>query len=60
MTKSGLNFGLVITFVTHYLSYVLDNIFSIVGTKFRRQTVGITMRTNCVPLVADSFLFCYE
>ena len=25
-----------------------------------RQTVGITMGTNCAPLVADLFLFCYE
>ena len=25
-----------------------------------RQIVGIPMGTNCVPLVADLFLFCYE
>ena len=24
------------------------------------QTVGILMGTNCTPLVADLFLFCYE
>ena len=24
------------------------------------QTVGIPMSTNCAPLVADLFLFCYE
>ena len=25
-----------------------------------RPIVGIPMGTNCAPLVADSFLFCYE
>ena len=30
------------------------------GTKLYRQVVGITMGTNCAPLVADLFLFCYE
>ena len=25
-----------------------------------RQVVGIPMGTNCAPLVADLFLFCYE
>ena len=30
------------------------------GTKQYRQTVGISMGTNCAPLVADLFLFYYE
>ena len=30
------------------------------GTKLYRQIVGIPMGTNCTPLVADLFLFCYE
>ena len=30
------------------------------GTKLYRQTTGIPMGTNCAPLVADLFLFCYE
>ena len=30
------------------------------GTKLYRQVVGIPMGTNCIPLVADLFLFCYE
>ena len=30
------------------------------GTKLYRQTIGIPMRTNCAPLVADLFPFCYE
>ena len=30
------------------------------GTMLYRQVVGIPMGTNCAPLVADLFLFCYE
>ena len=30
------------------------------ATLFPRQIVGIQMGTNCAPLVADLFLFCYE
>ena len=30
------------------------------GTKLYRKIVGIPMGTNCAPLVADLFLFCYE
>ena len=29
------------------------------GTKLYRQTIGISMGTNCGPLVADLFPFCY-
>ena len=25
-----------------------------------QQIVGITMGTNCAPLIADLFLYCYE
>ena len=42
------------------LVYLLDNIFIRFGTKLYRQTIGIPMGTNCDPLVADLFLFCYE
>ena len=42
------------------LHYLLDNIFIRFGSKFYRQIVGIPMGTNCAPLVADFFLFCYE
>ena len=42
------------------LVYLLDNIFIIFGTKLYRQTIGIPMGTNCAPLGADLFLFCYE
>ena len=30
------------------------------NSKLYRQTIGIPMGTNCTPLVADLFLFCYE
>ena len=42
------------------LTFLLDNIFIRFGTKLYRQVVGIPMSTNCAPLVADLFLFCYE
>ena len=42
------------------LHYLLDNIFIRLGSKLYRQIVGIPMGTNCAPLVADLFLFCYE
>ena len=42
------------------LTFLLGNIFIRFGTKLHRQVVGIPMGTNCVPLVADLFLLCYE
>ena len=42
------------------LHYLLHNIFIRFGSKLYRQIVGILMGTNCAPLVADLFLFCYE
>ena len=40
--------------------FLLDNIFIRFGTKLYKQVVGIPMGTNCAPLIADVFLFCYE
>ena len=40
------------------LHYLLDNMFIRFGSKLYRQIVGIPIGTNCVPLVADLFLFC--
>ena len=40
--------------------YLLDNIYIRFGNKLYRQIVRIPMVTNCAPLVADLFLFCYE
>ena len=42
------------------LTFLLDNIYTRFGSKLYKQIVGIPMRTNCAPLVADLFLFCYE
>ena len=42
------------------LSFLLDNIYIRFSSKLYRQIVGIPMGTNCAPLVADLFLFCYE
>ena len=39
---------------------MLDNIFIKFGTKLYRQVVGIPTGTNCAPLAADLFLFCYK
>ena len=42
------------------LAFLLDNIYTRFCSKLYRQIVGIPMGTNCVALVADLFLFCYE
>ena len=46
--------------VCESLSFLLDNIFVRFGDTIYRQVVGIPMGTNCAPLVADLFLYCYE
>ena len=45
---------------TSALIYLLDNIYLRFGSKLYRQNVEIQMVTNCDPLVADLFLFCYD
>ena len=40
--------------------FLVNIIFSRFRTKLYRQTIGIPMGTNCAPLVADLFLFCYR
>ena len=42
------------------LTFLTDNIYIRFGSKFYQQSVGIPMGTNCSPLVADLFLFCYD
>ena len=68
-TKNVLFSLLMYTIITIYgrvkkicdaLVYLLDNIFIRFGTKLYRQTICVPMGTNCAPLVADLFLFCYE
>ena len=50
--------GLVKMYVMRW-PFLLD-IFIPFGTKLYGQVVGIPMGTNCAPLVAALFLFCYE
>ena len=42
------------------LKILIDNLFVIFGGRVLQQTVGIPMGTNCVPLLADLFLYLYE
>ena len=42
------------------LSYLLNDIFIRFVTKLYRRIVVFPMGTNCAPLIADLFLFCYE
>ena len=60
-STSGLNHNLWwYQKVCDVLIYLFDNIFIRFETKLYRQTIGIPIGTNCVPVVADLFLFCYE
>ena len=43
-----------------YHPWSCQNIYIRFGTKLYRQIVGIPKDTNCAPLVADLFLFCFE
>ena len=40
-------------------TFLLDNIYIRFGSKLYRQIVGITMGTNCAPLVADLFFVLF-
>ena len=42
------------------LEFLLDNICVRFGDSVYRQVIGILMGTNCAPLIADLFLFCYQ
>ena len=42
------------------LEFLVDNIFDVFARKVYKQTVGIPMGTNCVPLLADICLYSYE
>ena len=42
------------------IEFLVDNIYVRFGGQLFRQTVGILMRTNCAPLMADLFLCSYE
>ena len=51
---------MVLSNICDVLTFLLDNIFIRFGTKLYRQVNRNPMGTNCAPLVADLFLFCYE
>ena len=42
------------------LEFLVDNILVVFAGKVFQQTVGIPVGTNCVPLLADIFLYSYE
>lgn len=42
------------------LIFLIDNLFVQFNNKLFKQTVGIPMGSNCAPLIADLFLYCYE
>ena len=42
------------------IEFLLDNIYVRFANTVYRQIVGIPMGTNCAPLIADLFLYCYE
>ena len=42
------------------IEFLIDNIFVQFGGCLFRQVIGIPMGTNCVPLLADLFLYSYE
>ena len=48
------------TDIINMLEFLIDNIFVFFGGRVFQQTVGIPMGTNCVPLLADLFLYSYE
>ena len=50
---------MVLSKIFDALIYLLDNIFIRFGAKLYRQTIGISMETNCAPLVADLFFFFF-
>jgi hypothetical protein len=42
------------------LEFLIYNIYVVVGVQVFQQSVGILMCTNCIPLLADLFLYSYE
>ena len=48
------------TDIFNMLEFFIDNIFVMFGGRVFQQTVDIPTGTNCVPLLADLFLYSYE
>jgi hypothetical protein len=67
LNKASFNNGIVKHYtmwtcdkVCRALSFLLDNIYVRFGNTLFKQIIEIPMGTNCAPLVADLFLYCYE
>ena len=43
-----------------YIQFLINNIYVKVGNRVFKQTIGISMGTDCAPLLAILFLFFYE
>ena len=41
-------------------TFLMENIYVQFDGMVYQQIVGISMGTNCAPLIADFFLYCYE
>ena len=48
------------TDVINLLEFLIDNIFAMLGGRVFQQTVGIPIGSNCVPLLADLFIYSHE
>ena len=48
------------TDIINMLEFLIDNTFVLFGGRVFQQTAGISMGTNCAPLLADLFLYSYE
>ena len=46
--------------IVRMIEFLIDNIFVESGGVIFQQVIGIPMRTNCAPLLADLFLYSYE
>jgi hypothetical protein len=46
--------------IKEILGFLNDKIFVTFGNNIFQQTVQIPIDTNCAPLLADLFIYCYE
>ena len=46
--------------ICQMIEFLIDKIFVQFGGCLFRQVIGIPMRANCAPLLADLFLYSYE
>ena len=48
------------TLICQMIGFLIDNIYIKIGSHLFRQCIGIPIRTNCAPLLANLFLYPYE